>query len=141
MSALHMPAPHDIEPPFGASPVRVAAPASTGAAVTADLAFSFAAAFVGWSGVGGAAVGAAVGEGEGRLGGVAATGEGSAAAEAAAPGAEGSAAGAAGAAAAAAAGGSGVAWSALLQPADALAPRTARAATNVSKVSDGMRIR
>jgi hypothetical protein len=29
----------------------------------------------------------------------------------------------------------------LLQPADALTPRTASAATNVSKVSEGLRIR
>jgi hypothetical protein len=139
MSALHEPAPQDIEPPFGGSAFLVADPLPTGVAVMALFVV-----FAGWAfaeAAGSAAPGAASGDGGGAAlaaaVAVAVLVVSEVAAEAAAD-----AAGAGAAAAAAAAGGSGlaVARSALLQPTDALAPRTARAATNVSKVSEGLRM-
>jgi hypothetical protein len=137
MSALQEPAPQVIEPPLGGSAVLVAGPLPTGVAVMALFV-----GFAGWAfaeAAGSAAPGAASGEGGGAALAAAVAVAGLVASEVAAE----AAADAAGAGAAAAAvGGSGLAdaRSALLHPADALAPRTARAATNVSKVSEGLRM-
>lgn len=140
MSALHMPAPQAIWTFFaGAAVVVAAGPGATGVAVTA-LFLLFARSGGGADGAGGAgsAAEAATGAEEGAA---LAAAVAVAVAVASDGGADAAADGAA--AAAAAAGGSAltVARSALLQPVDALVPRTARAATNVSKVSEGLRIR
>ncbi len=121
MSGVHPPAPHDALGDF-ALPLAFGEGAGaprTGCASPFDAVSSGFFAGSARSGAGGAA--SAVASGATVAGGVAA-------------------AGGAGGAAAAVASGAAVARSALLQPSDVPAPRTASAVTNVSTVSEGLRI-